>query len=382
MQTFFKGGRFELAPEAFGLEELKLPDGEGELPDIWVNFYTYDLDLQHIIELGEIHSLMGGLNYRFFTLSSNYAEEEGLNTYAGFLQYDIRPIHSVIFNLGVRIDHQDYIGTNYSPRGCILFTPLEGHTLRFSVGRAFRNPTYLDSFLDVSASYMRIFQLKIKGNKELDPEDITSYDLGYQANLFDRLRAKLDLFYYDMKKFVNTLGEWIPISPTEGVVTTKNEGEAEGIGGEVGLDYLITPWLSGLINYSYQWIEDKYGNLLAANPRHKANLGLRAALANGISANLLVHYVGATKKSYLISLLPPLEDLLEGPIEPQFGEVNLDPYFLLNASVSYRLLDDRVEVAVSGQNLLDYKNYKDKLYENPGGDPIPLTFFGSLTVRF
>ncbi|UCD86061.1 MAG: TonB-dependent receptor, partial [Deltaproteobacteria bacterium] len=206
--------------------------------------------------------------------------------------------------------------------------------------------------------------------------------LGYQANLFDRLRAKLDLFYYDMKKFVQTLGDWIPISDLEGEVRTINEGEAKGIGGEVGLEYLIAPWLNGLINYSYQWIEDKDGNLLAANPRHKANLGLRATLANGISANILIHYTGATKKRYLLSLLPTIEDILEGRIGPQYNEVKLDPYILLNASVSYRLLDDRVEFAVSGQNLLDYKNYNDNLYNDPGGDSIPLTLFGSLKVKF
>ncbi|UCD85427.1 MAG: TonB-dependent receptor, partial [Deltaproteobacteria bacterium] len=93
------------------------------------SYYTYDIELQQSIKLAEIHTIMGGLNYRYFTLSSNYTEQKGLNTYAGFLQYEIKPLPSIIFNLGVRVDHQNYIGTNVSPRGSLIFTPLKGHII-------------------------------------------------------------------------------------------------------------------------------------------------------------------------------------------------------------------------------------------------------------
>ncbi len=359
-QTFFKDGKFILLPFIFGIPPVL------EVEDIWGRHYTYDLELQQSIELAEIHTIMGGFNYRFFTLKSNYIKQRGLNTYAGFLQYEIRPIRSIIFNLGVRVDNQDYIGTNASPRGSLIFTPVKGHTLRFSVGRAFRNPTYIDLFVDLSilGGFFNVI-----GNEELKPEGITSYDLGYQTTLFDRIRTKLDLFYYEIKDPFETFQDQ---DFDEGVITTSNKVEARGIGGEAGLDYLITPWLSGLINYSYQKITDEEEKIIKTNPKNKVNGGLRFRFNNGICANLLLHYVGATKKTYLISFLP----------EPKLGEAKLDPYFLLNASVSYRLLGDKLAVAVVGQNLLDYKNYKDELYNDPGADHIPLTVFGSLRVKF
>ncbi len=364
-QTFFRSGSLGVGPELWGIDPI---GDEPILDDVWGEFYTYDLELQHTIELDEIHSLMGGLNYRFFTLKSNYTEEEGLNTYAGFLQYEIKPIPSIIFNLGVRVDYQDYIKkrTNYSPRGSLIFIPFREHTLRFSVGRAFRNPTYIDLFVDVSI----LSAIDVIGNKELKPERITSYDLGYQGNVSDKIRIKSDFFYYRMENLIDTFGYWD--LEDEGIITTPNrKGVVEGIGGEAGLNYQITPWLSGLINYSHQYITNQDGSVRKNEPRNKLNLGLEATLLDRISANLFVHYVGIIEREYLI-------DFLAG----EFGTAKLDPYVLLNASISYRLRDDRVEFTVSGQNLLNYENYKGKLYNDPGTDPIPLRIIGSLRVRF
>ncbi|UCD85066.1 MAG: TonB-dependent receptor [Deltaproteobacteria bacterium] len=365
-QTFFRDGKIDIGPELWGIEPI------GDifiLDDVRADYYTYDLELQQTVELHNTHSLMGGFNYRYFTLNSNYTEEKGLNTYAGFLQYEVKLIHNVIINLGIRMDYQDYIKerTTYSPRGSLIFTPFKDHTFRFSVGRAFRNPTYIDLFADVSVfDYVYVI-----GNKDLKPERVTSYDLGYQTSLFSRVRFKLDLFYYEMEDFIDTFGGRIE-EPLALVMTTPNAtGKATGIGGEAGLNYQITPWLSGLINYSHQYITDKDESIRRNEPRNKLNLGLRAELLDRISANLLIHYVGAIRRRYII------EFLLD-----EFKYTELDHYVLLNASVSCRLIDDRVEFTMSGQNLLDYENYKGKLYNDPGTDSIPLRVSGSLRVRF
>ncbi len=373
-QTFFKDGRFEMPLSVFGIDHEKYEEIE-EMADIWGRHYTYDLELQQSIELARIHTIMGGFNYRFFTLKSNYTKEEGLNTYAGFLQYEIRPIRSIIFNLGVRVDHEDYIGTNYSPRGSLIVTPVRDHTLRFSVGQAFRNPNYIDLFVDLSIDYMGIPDvIRVMGNEELDPESITSYDLGYQATLFDRLRAKLDLFFFRIEDRFDTFQDQeLDLADLKFIITTSNNaGVAKGIGGEAGLDYQITPWLSGLINYSYQKITDEEDKLIKSNPKNKVNGGLRFRFSNGLGANILLHYVGVTKRNYLVTFFPEIVQ----------EEAKLDPYLLLNASLSYRIFDDRLAFAVGGQNLLDYKNYKDKLYNDPGANHIPIRVFGRLRVKF
>jgi hypothetical protein len=74
--------------------------------------------------------------------------------------------------------------------------------------------------------------------------------------LFQRLKATIDLFYYEMSDFILSLGS--PFEKVEGtnwyVIYSVNSGKAKGTGGEIGLEYLITSWLKGIFNYSYQRI--------------------------------------------------------------------------------------------------------------------------------
>ncbi|UCD85063.1 MAG: TonB-dependent receptor [Deltaproteobacteria bacterium] len=357
-QFSWRGTKFDMPLSALlgSSESVSLLEG-----DIRAKYNIYDLELQKSFSLAEIHTLMGGLNYRHYTISSNYTEQGELNAYAGFLQYEIKPIPSVIFNIGIRVDYQDYTKrkTNLSPRGSFIFTPLKGHTLCFSVGSAFRNPTYIDLYADV---YSPILEQKVaEGAGDLDPESIISYEIGYRAALFERLKANLGIFY-------NKIEDLIIIFATDTFpVRSENTDDAEGVGGEVGLEYKITSWLNGLINYSYQWITDQDDNLIESNPRHKVNGGLRAVLKNGLSANILVHYVGVTEKEYAVPGIIRLGADLE----------KLDPYIIINARVSYKFLNDHFEVAMAGQNLLI-----DEYKEVGVGEEIPLRVFGNLSVRF
>ena len=315
---------------------------------------------------------MVGLNYRYFTLSSNYTEQEGLNTYAGFLQYEIKPLSSVIFNLGVRVDYQNYIGTNVSPRGSLIFIPLKGHIIYLSAGGAFRNPAYIDLFTDVSLAGTVIAE----GRRDLKPESIISVELGYRAALFKRLRANLGVFYNKIEDLIRTFGYYdkFPEEPIRSI----NYNGAEAIGGEVELEYKITPWLSGLINYSYQEItyqelpsqEETYhdGEPIESNPKNKLNGGLKVTLKNGFSANILIHYVDTTKREY-----PIIAALI-----PYWPLKRLDAYTLLTARISYKLLDDRFEVALAGQNLLNEVHKGVPII----GEEIPIRLFGTLSARF
>ncbi len=75
----------------------------------------------------------------------------------------------------------------------------------------------------------------------------------------------------------------------------------------------------------------------------------------------------ATKKEYALPNVLP----------PTWVFESLDPYILLTTRVSYKLLNDRLEVAVACQNLLN-----DEHKEVAGAYEIPLRVFGNLSVRF
>ncbi len=387
-QVFWRGGRFDIPLAVFIPPSGTIPslgeDIEGKLEgdDISGSYYTYDMELQQSIKLAEIHTIMGGFNYRFFTLKSNYTEQEGLNIYAGFLQYEIKPIPSVILNLGVRVDYQDYIGTNVSPRSSLIFTPVKGHTICLSAGSAFRNPTYIDLFADASLDLFVegsfVGTIKAEGNRDLKSARIESYELGYRAALFEKLRANLEIFYNKIDDLIHTFGEFPKDFPTPPFVVSIRSinyiGKTEAIGGEAGLEYKITPWLTGFMNYSYEEVYedliDEPRKRLLSNPENKINGGLRAALKNGFSANVLIHYVDATKKEHAVPDVFP----------PYWVVESLDPYILLTARVSYKFLNDRFEVAVAGQNLLNDEH--KEVSEAPEAEEIPLRVFGNLSMKF
>ncbi|UCD83249.1 MAG: TonB-dependent receptor, partial [Deltaproteobacteria bacterium] len=267
------------------------------------------------------------------------------------------------------VDHQDYIGTNYSPRGSLIYTPLKGHIICFSAGGAFRNPAYIDLFTDLSLAGTVI----AKGRRDLKPESIISVELGYRASFIERLRANLGVFYNKIEDLIRTFGDYEDFP-----IRSINYNGAEAIGGEVGLEYKITPWLSGLINYSYQEITYRElpsqeliyqdGEPIESNPKNKLNGGFRVTLKNGFSANILVHYVDTTKREY-----PIIEELV-----PDWPLKRLDPYTLLTARISYKLLDDRFEVALAGQNLLNDVHKGVPII----GEEIPLRVYGTLSARF
>jgi len=73
-------------------------------------------------------------------------------------------------------------------------------------------------------------------------------------------------------------------------------------GTEIELKYAFTDWLEGLLNYTYlnQWPQkdmsymEASSSVLSMTPQNMFNGQLRAYFKNGLSANLELHYVGAT----------------------------------------------------------------------------------------
>ncbi|NGZ04344.1 MAG: TonB-dependent receptor, partial [Nitrospira sp. WS238] len=151
-------------------------------------------------------------------------------------------------------------------------------------------------------------------------------------------------------------------------------------GGEAGLEFLATKWLSGFGNFSYQEIGQTLTETSQrAGPRFKYNAGLRAQWENGVSGEIAYHYVGAATYplSSAFSFLTP------------FGVVPPDPYVgsynLLNLRGAYRFWQEaaaagyrrEAEVAISAFNSVN-----DKHREHPLGDLIGSRVMGWLTVRY
>jgi iron complex outermembrane receptor protein len=168
------------------------------------------------------------------------------------------------------------------------------------------------------------------------------------------------------------------MSPT--LATLANQGNGDIYGGEAGIEFLATRWLSGFANYSYQELWQTFtGEARRGAPRFKWNMGLRGEWENGLSGEIAYHYYGAV--TYPINeAFFELEPFGVVPPNPRVGSYNL-----LNLLGGYRFWQQKAaagymreaEVAVSAFNALN-----DQHKEHPLGDTISSRVMGWLTVRF
>jgi len=324
-----------------------MDQNEGKIKDD-----IYDIELHHFIDFSARNKILWGLNYRMSRCDAIMIGKHRQNIYAGFLQDEYRPFDNLALTVGVRYDQHPLTKGQFSPRGSMVFSPGKNHTLRLSYGTAFKNPNYTESFCFMVINLAPGINYQLLGNKALKPTQIISYEIGYNLGL-GRLRANLDLFFNQMKDFIDfkTI-EYFPAGPpfygapkTDKVL---NSGKAEAYGGEAGLNFYITNSLTALCNYSYQKITDKSNDphfrvRTESFPKHKANFGIRWKMKSGLLANLLVHYVDKTQWKMIPSW--------------NAGGVAA-AYSIVNARIGYQFFDRKAELAVAAYNLFNNKHYE------------------------
>jgi iron complex outermembrane receptor protein len=217
----------------------------------------------------------------------------------------------------------------------------------------------------------------VLSGQSLAPEQIVSYEAEYQGwYLQHRLRARASLFFNHISDLISTKNE----SPV--LATSVNDGGAADIyGGEMGAELLVSKWLSGYANLSYQEIAQSLtGRVQRAAPRFKWNAGLRSEWENGLNAEVSYHYYGAVTYPMGQSFETFTALGLVQPPDPRVGSYNL-----LNLRGGYRFWQQKAaagymreaEAAISVFNALN-----DKHKEHPLGETIGSRVMGWLTVRF
>ena len=345
---------------------------------------TYNLEASHKLGLFSTLNLISGVNYRRNLSSSNFATGHMSEDRFGlFTQAEWQAASSLSVVAGARYDLDTFINPTFSPRVAIIYTPIDNHTFRLSASTAYRPPTINEETLNAQAHISLPgfgFTTPVFGSRNLEPEAIESYEAGYQGwFLQHRLRVRADLFVNHISNLQQVRATGLaPTDPT----TIVNTGVADVYGGEAGLEALLTSWLSGFANYSYQEIGQSFtGFSRRGLPRFKWNAGLRGDWANGINAEALYHYVGAATYpiadafTQLSSFFPPGSTI---PNE------RVGSYSLLNVRLGYRFWQQQdeagnrreAEVALSAFNALN-----DIHREHPYGDLIGSRVMAWLTLK-
>lgn len=342
---------------------------------------TYNVDVQHSPEIFSSNRLTYGVNYRLNTLSSNAITQYTTENRLGFFiqdEWKIAAPFTVV--VGVRYDLDTFINPSISPRVSLFYAPSNNHTFRLSGSVAYRPPTMLENqsnaFVNTNPPLLPI-ATTIAGGRNLSPEQIASYDLGYQGWYWrHRLRIRADVFYNHLSDLISIRNQSSTLA-----VFSNDTGSADIYGGELGFEVLATKWLTGFANYSYQDIHQTFtGRVQRAGPHNKFSVGLRGEWDNGVNAETIFHYYGS-------ATYPPGQSFTTFS---QAGLVtlpnpNVGAYNLLNLRAGYRFWQQKAaagymrdaEVAVSVFNALN-----DEHKEHPLGDLIGRRVMGWLTLRF
>ncbi|MBI5507790.1 MAG: TonB-dependent receptor [Deltaproteobacteria bacterium] len=208
-----------------------------------------------------------------------------------FVEDDLTPWHWLSLTAGGRLDWSTIYGTAIAPRGGIVFVPAEGSSIRATATRAFRNPNFNELYLMKHDGSYQGSLAHLEGNPELEPEWITTYEVGgtYQSAAPLPLRVSASAYYFTVDRLVSFFetGPHTAMPMQAGDATGKGV-EVEGEVGPQGAAHGVR----GFVNYAYQDVRDREGLPLPYAPPAKANAGVRLHL-DSIGATVRARYVDA-----------------------------------------------------------------------------------------
>ena len=305
-----------------------------------------------------------------------------------YLQDEWRATQSLTLVAGLRYDLNTFINPTVSPRVALIYQALPDHTFRASASVAYRPPTLFETHAEQRAvttvptgappPFPPTFATTtaFNGAPNLDPEQIISYEAGYQGWFFQhRLRLRADLFFNHISDLVTSRN-----TSASTASFVNDRGQADMYGGEAGIEFLATSWLTGFANYSYQEIGQSFlGTARRGAPRFKYNVGLRGDWDNGWSGEAALHHVGATTYPVAETFTALAPFGVTAP-DPRVGSYNL-----LNLRGAYKFWQEKAaagymrdaEVAISAFSALN-----DTHKEHPLGDTIGSRVMGWVTVRY
>jgi outer membrane receptor protein involved in Fe transport len=322
-------------------------------------------------------------------------------------------------NLGARFDKFDVIDDPvFSPRVALILKPLADHAVRVSYNKAFRSPSLINNYLDVTIinqlNLAQInpafaplgtfnFPVSATGNEDLKEESTEVFEIGYTGVL--RNRATLSAAVYWSKNtdeiFFTQVGRYRALNPPPGWVqrlpilppaqalgileilppacpsptapcTTGglpsgfsylNLGTNRNKGFEVGIDAAVNRAVNVFANYSYQAKPDPDFDIAEVNlpPKNRFNAGFNFSQAQFLG-NLSVSFVDDA------FFQDVLDSRFHGPTES---------YTQVNGAFGVRWMDGKLVTTIKAINLTNAD-----IQSHVFGDFVKRQLIGELRVQF
>ncbi len=276
---------------------------------------TIDFELSNVQTFATRHVVSYGGNLRYNSFDLSLAPLADNRTEFGIYgQDEIFLSDHFRWVVGARVDRFDYLDDFvFSPRTAFMVKPRDNQTIRVSYNRAYRSPSVVNNFLDVTIAEPinlglfspllagRIYPLPVKsvGNPDLQEQLLDAFEVGYAGVVGGRStvtasvyvnRTKNDILFTEVRS-----ARYTPTNPPPGwplppaviaavpggsfpaLFTYLNFGKVTQKGLELGVDSAINRNVNTFVNYSFQAEPEPEGfdlSELNLPPTHRFNVGV------------------------------------------------------------------------------------------------------------
>ena len=344
-------------------------------PDFWIRaFYNkqfknavrrllsvddtnYEFEIMRVFRWGKNITSIGGFAKRVdFVVKNNTGAKHtsDVEDYAIKVENEYHATDKLILTLGGRAEYFSRVDLVGLGRSSIIYKLAEDQRLALTVASGY----YLPSLAQL---YGWGGILSNKFNPSLNEEKITSYELAYYGHPSERIKLNAAVFYNEYRGLI----------PNDFTITPENSVNAHQRGLELGFDFLLTNWLTGFANYTYQKIHRSDLGSLEVDPKNMVNFGFRAKSGKW-SSNLTFHYVDKFYEIY--DAANPALGRLSAPQK-------VDSYITVDARIAYKP-SDNLEFALTAFNLLNDEHYETNPTGWIGADKVSRRIMASVSYKF
>jgi iron complex outermembrane receptor protein len=221
---------------------------------------TYDLELQHHLELGDVHDIVWGAGYRNVgydfrgnAIVSATPDHGRIQVFNMFAQDEIAlaaPLHLIA---GVKVEHDTFTGWQYQPSLRLVWQVAPEQTLWTAVSRSVRTPAIADERMRFNVAALPIplpgappALISVFGNPSQEAEREISAEAGYRGELTSALSVDAAVFYnhYDRLASISLQAPVVEFSPPPVhllfPVRYGNLLHADSYGGEIAINWAVT----------------------------------------------------------------------------------------------------------------------------------------------
>jgi iron complex outermembrane receptor protein len=328
---------------------------------------TYDLELQHSINLGGWNDIVWGIGDRVISYEIEDAitpassllfvpSGRTLNLADVFVQDTVPLADKVKLTLGMKLENEPYTGIEPLPSVRLSWKVTDTALLWGAVSRAVRAPTPVDRDIREVLGTTDF----LNGSSNFEPEVMTAYELGTRIQASPRVSFSISTFYnvYDhLRSIETTPGTVLPLvfgNMMRGLV----------YGAEVWGSYRVTDWwrLTAGFNVQHEHLRFEPGSsglgglpFAADDPSHQASLRSSINFSDDVTWDADLRYVGK----------------LPNPGVPEYVEFGTRLGWKISPSL---------DVSISGFNLLHARH--EEFLEPGQSFEIPRSFFVETRWRF